>query len=172
MFYQRPKHQKSILTWARKNDIMVYERNAGPTLAGLLSKAAELGQRRSSLEPEIDLARATLMRLVEGWSLTLESPKASEETKLLAERMIREATETIARVVHAAARVRVLDQGAIQLSSVSWVVGEVTRIIDTQVREVDPETADKIVNEIGKIKLPTDGTLEKFTQRAADEAFL
>lgn len=150
----------------------IYHKNAGPTLTGLLAKAAEMGARRSSLDPEIDLARATLMRLVECWSIALEAPNATEETKLLAERMIRDATETIGRLVSSAARVRVLDQGAVQLSSVSWVVGEVTRIIDEKVRDVDPTRADEIVQAIGAIKLPVDGTLEKFTNRAADEAFL
>lgn len=163
---------KTLLTWSRKNDMALYARNGGPKLMALLSKAADMQAKRHSLDEELDLVRATLMRLVEAWSVALEAPEAKEETKLLAESMIRSAAETVSRIATSAAKIRVLDQGAIQLSSVSWVVGEVTKIIEQQIRETDPEKAEAIVNAIGNIKLPVDGTLEKFTNRAADEAFM
>lgn len=139
---------------------------------GLISKASELEQKRISLESEIDLVRATLIRVSEVWSLVLEA-KGSEEQLLFAERIIREAADCVARLVQAAARVRILDQGALQMTSVSWVVGEVTRAIDEVVREkCGDDVAEQLVSRIKKIKLPEDETLAKFIKQQSNEQFL
>lgn len=150
----------------------IYIRNAGPTILGLMSKAAELEGRRISLDNEIDLVRATLMRAVNVWNVALEHSD-NDEMKLHAEKIIREASEVVARIVHTAAKVRILDQGALQMTSVAWVVGEVCRHIDEGVREqLGDEAAEEIINKIRGIKLPEDGTLAKFVQNQANEQFL
>lgn len=150
----------------------VYTKNAGPTLMGLMAKAAEIAANGSPLEEEVALCRATLARAVEYWNVSLEAKGGSEGTRMQCEAIVREAAEMVSKLVSAAAKVKLLDQGAIQLSSVSWVVGEVTRAIEEVVRETQPELADALVKRLEQVKLPVDGTLEKFTRRASDEAFL
>ena len=164
---------KNLATWAQKHDMSIYMRNAGPTVMGLMSKAAELADKRVNLDAEIDLARATLMRAVEYWSLALEAgDRSSEETKMLAERLIKDGLDLVAKIVSAQAKIRLLDQGSLQLSSVSWVVGEVTRVIEEEVRGKSDDLADKVVRRIAAIKLPEDGNLAQFTLTASNEAFL
>ncbi len=166
---------KSLATWAGRNDLNVYARNAGPTLSGLLSKAAEMGTRRLSLDDEIDLARAMVMRACAYWNAALENKDSLENPEALTlqcERLVSDAVETVVSIVHQAAKIRMMDEGAVQLSSVGWVIGEVTKVIEDEVRSVAPDLADKITDKISKIQLPVDGTLDKFMQRAADEAFL
>ena len=151
----------------------VYLKNAGPTLSGLLSKAAELAHRRISLEEEVDLARSLVMRACEYWSLALDHQNASDELRMQCERVVRDAIDTVTKTVVAAAKVRLMDQGAIQLSSVQWVMAEVTKAIEEEIRDQSPEMADALVGRIGKIKLPEDGTLQKFLGSAvANEEFL
>ena len=173
---------KSISTWARRNDMAVYTRNAGPTLMGLMSRAEELTASRVDLNEEITLLRAVLISVVERWdsAMRVESrPGLSDDAKQMAaelraqcERMVAEGAEAVGRLVNTAAKTRLLDQGAMQLSSVSWVVAEITKAIEEEVRGKAPEMADALVGRIESIKLPVDGTLAKFVGRAADERFL
>lgn len=163
---------RTIVNWAGKHDMTIYTRNAGPTLAGLMCRASELAKTRTSLEQEIALARATLIRVVSAWDAVLDKPEAPEELKLHCESVIKDTVDLVAKLVHTDAKTRLLDEGAIQLSSVSYVTAEVTRAIEEIIRERDPDLADKLVERIGKIKLPEDGTVSKFINKARDEAFL
>lgn len=169
---------KNLYTWARRHDMAIYSENAGPTLMGLMSKAAELDQQRLNLNEEIDLARALVMRVTAMLGAAVEAqkdraPGSLDELVCVIQETVRNALKTVQDLVVSAAKVRVLDHGAIQLTSVAWVVGEVTRAIDEVVRmKCGDDVADRLVERIGKIKLPEDGTLEKFTMKAADEAFL
>lgn len=163
---------KTILNWASKHDMSVYAENAGPTLMGLLSRASELSKSRVSIEAEIAIVRATMARLVDMWAKVLDKADAPQELLLHCESVIRETADLIARLVNSDARTRVLDEGAIQLSSVSYVVGEVSRAIEETIREKNPDMADHLVARIGKIRLPEDGTVSKFINKARDEAFL
>lgn len=166
---------KSLATWATRNDLSIYLRNAGPTISGLMSKAAEMSGRRISLDDEIDVMRSLVMRAISYWNAALENKDAVSDPDALAlqcERLVQDSVDAVVRTVQAAAKVRLMDEGAIQLSSVSWVIGEVTKIIDQEIREQSPELAERIVEKIGEVKLPVDGTLDKFLKKAADEAFL
>jgi len=107
------------------------------------------------------------------WNATLEANgTCTEGTRLMAEKVVGEAVDTVVRTVREAAKVRALQEGAMQLSSVSWVVAKICEILDEEVRSVDPIAADRIVAKIGGIKLPVDGTLEKFTRQIEEEVFL
>lgn len=164
---------KSLATWARRNDVNVYTRNAGPTLTGLLSRAAQRSQQSIELDDEIDLARALVMRACSYWNAALEANGTTTEgTRLMAEQVVREAIDTVVKTVSQAAKVRALQEGAIQLSTVSWVVAKICEILDEEVRSVDPIAADRIVAKIGGIKLPVDGTLERYTRQIEEEVFL
>lgn len=163
--------RQNLATWAMKYGMAIYTKNAGPTLSALIAKAAEMDHKRTSLEDEIDLVRATLMRTVEMWSKALESGLAVDAL-ISIETLIRECSECVARLVVSQSKISLVTQGAIQLSSVSWVIGEVTRVIDSEIRGRDESVADKIVEKIRGIKLPVDGTLERFIQTVRDEAFL
>lgn len=173
---------KSLATWTRTRDLGIYTRNAGPTMLGLMSRAEELAADRTNLQEEISLLRAVLLSVVERWDSAMrvhDHSSASVEAKQIAdglrrqcESAIREGAEAVGRLVNMAAKTRLLDQGAMQLSSVSWVVAEVTRAIEEEIRDKNPEMAEALVSRIEKIKLPADGTLAKFTGRAADESFL
>lgn len=149
----------------------VYARNAGPTLMGLMATAAEASQREHDLTEEIKLVRATLARTVVLWNQALENTN-NEELKLRCEMLVRECAASVAQIVQASARARATDAGCIQLTSVSWVVGEVTRAVEEVVRDRDPEMAQALVDRIGRIKLPEDGDLRQFTRQQASEEFL
>ena len=173
---------KSIKTWSARNDMAVYTRNAGPTLMGLLSRAEELSASRVDLTEEIALLRAVLISTVERWDQAMRveaSDRVSEDARQVAaslrqqcERLVADGAEAVGRLVNMAAKTRLLDQGAMQISSISWVVAEVTKAIEEEVRDKNPEIADELVRRIENIKLPVDGTLAKFVARAADEKFL
>jgi hypothetical protein len=154
-----------------KNDMAIYTHNAGPTLSSLMSKAAAMDHKRTSLEEEIDLVRATLLRTVAMWNTALEN-NLSIDALLSTESLIRECSECVARLVTAQAKISLATQGAIQLSSVSWVIGEVTKVIDSEVRCRDEGVADKIVERIKEIKLPVDGVLRQFIAETRDEGFM
>jgi hypothetical protein len=163
---------RSLATWARRNDINVYVRNAGPTLRGLLERASEASSVSINLDDEVDLARALAMRACEYLSIAIDTPNASDETRMLAERTVREAIRTVVDTVSAAAKVKLLNEGAITLSSVGWVIAQIAKVIDDEVRVVDAEMADAIVKRIEEIKLPVDGAMEPFVKRLSDESFM
>jgi hypothetical protein len=163
--------RQNLATWAMKYGMAIYSKNAGPTLSALISKAAAMDHKRVSLDDEIDLVRSTLLRTVEMWSKALEGGLPVDNL-ISIEALIRECTECVARLVVSQSKISLVTQGAIQLSSVSWVIGEVTRVIDSEIRIRDEAVADKIVSKIKEIKLPVDGTLERFIQTVRDEAFL
>lgn len=170
--------RKNLFTWSQRHEMAIYSENAGPTLMGLMSKAAALDAKRLNLDEEIDLARALTMRLCAMLGAAVEAqkdraPGELDELVCVVQETVRTALKTVQDLVVSAAKVRILDHGAIQLTSVSWVVGEVTRAIDEVVRaRCGDEVADGLVARIGKIKLPEDGTLSKFVMKAADEAFM
>lgn len=137
-----------------------------------MSKVEETSDRRVGLADELDLARAVLVRTATYWNTTLEDSRASEESRLLCERLIRECTESVAKIVGIASRVRLMEEGSLQLRSVEWVVGKVCEVIETQIRAKNPELADKIVDSIKNIRLPQDGNLSKFMSQASQENFM
>jgi hypothetical protein len=172
---------KSVATWARKHDLAIYTRNAGPTLLGLMSRAEELAASKVDLSEEIALLRAVLISVVERWdaamrvsasTVSADAKRIAEGLQLQCESLIREGAEAVGRLVTTAAKTRLMDQGAMQLSSVSWVVAEVARAVEEEIRDKNPEMADALISRIEQIKLPADGTLAKFTGRAADESFM
>lgn len=168
---------KTLTTWARRNDLNVYVRNAGPTLSGLLAQAAQRSAAQVDLEDEVDLARAIAMRATMIWSACLDGIKedgtpVSDEAKMLSESAVRDSLDLVVKTVAAAAKVRLINEGAVQLSTLSWVVGEITRVLDEEVRSRDPYLADRVVQAIGAIKMPSDKTLLNFQTAVAEESFL
>lgn len=148
----------------------IYDTYAGPTLRGLLSKVAEMDGDRVTLEQEIDLARATLLRAVNYWSVALEAKTESAMAlQLDSEALIREGLDIVQKLVASEAKIRLIKKGAIELNTVQWMVGEISRIIQDKL----PDGASKdLIEAISRIELPVDGTLAKFTRTASDEAFL
>jgi hypothetical protein len=164
--------KKSILDWAAKHDMSIYATNAGPTMMGLITRAQEATRKsRSSAEDEIALARATLSRLATVWSSLLEAEN-HEEHKLTVEKLIREASALIVNMVGTDAKTRLVDAGAVNISTLSWLVAEVTRAIDEVIRDRQPELADELVARIEKIKVPDDSKLSSYTSKVRDESYL
>lgn len=170
--------QRSIETWARKNDVNVYIRNAGPTMQGLIYKAAELERRRMDLSSEIDLARAITMQCVGHLSAIMEKTKddpdaVSLATRILCEKLVREAIESVASLVATAARIKANEEGTISIKSMGWVIGEITRVIDEEVRASSPLLADKIADRIKTLPMPVDDEVRGTLQLASSsEEFL
>lgn len=169
---------KSLETWARKHDVNVYVKNAGPTMQGLLQKAAELDRRRLDLSSEIDLARAITMQCVSHLSAIVERTKddpdaVSLATRILCEKLVREAVESVASLVSTAARIKSNEEGTITLKAMGWVIGEITRVIEEEVRVASPVLADRITERIRTLPMPVDpevlGTLQI---ASASEEFL
>jgi len=140
---------------------------------GLIAKAEELGRRPSDMADEVAIVRAVLAHAVEHWNEALEMRgEKAVFAQAACEQLIRNCVKSVTEAIVASAKVRATDEGAVAISSVAWVMGEVTRAINEVVIEVNPELAEALVARIGKIKMPVDGTLEKFMRVASDEAFL
>jgi hypothetical protein len=147
--------------------------NVGPTLTGLISKAASLGASRFNLDDEIDLARSLTIRAVQYWNLALESgDKTTDDTRIQCERLVAATVENVVKTVAAAVKTKMLQDGALQLDSVEWVVAEMTKAIDEEIRTASPELADRLTKRIGEIKLPEDGKLSGLITAASSEEFL
>lgn len=150
----------------------VYLKNAGPTLMGLISKASDRVADRHNLDDEIDLARAVAIQATDMLTITLEAPQAKENHKLIAAKIVQDAIDHVTRTVTASAKIKLLEEGAVELKTVQWVVAEVARAIDETVRQVQPELAEQLIKRIANIKLPVDGKLEAFIGNTSDEQFL
>lgn len=131
-----------------------------------------MGARRHDLSDEVDLARSIAIRASATYGLAIDQQELSEEARLLAEHHLKEAIDLVVKTVHSASKVRIMEEGVVQLSTVDWVLAKVTEIIDRNVRDASPLVADRMVEEIGKIELPVDGALGKFMKTASQEAFL
>lgn len=132
-----------------------------------------------SLDSEIDLARVLVMRAVETFNLVADADiasdgkvVASQETKLAAERHLKQALETVVDIVHTAAKTKVLDEGTMQISTVNWIVSEIAIVLEAELRPFNPNMADRILEKIANIKLPKDANIGQYINRVKDEAFL
>ncbi len=155
-----------------KNDMNVYLRSAGPTLMGLISKATERTADRHNLDDEIDLARSLAIQATGMLNVVLDAPEAKENHKLVAAKIVQEAIDHVTKTVTASAKVKLIEEGAIEIKTVQWVIAEVARAIDETVRTVQPELAEQLVKRIANIKLPVDGKIEAFIGASSEEQFL
>lgn len=147
------------------DDPSVYTKFAGSTLAGLLSKASALANKRSDLSDEVDLVRSLTMRAVTVLGAVMDSPDAKEDSKGAASLLVDKAVHSVATIVEKQAKITALEEGTIRLSTVEWILAEITRAIDEELGE--GATTEKLVSRIKKIKIPTDGSLDSFMQNSA-----
>lgn len=159
--------------WAFRDDaVSIYNRNAGPTLMGLMSKAKAMGADRVSLNEEIDLARSLLIRATEMYSTALDDGKTPEELKLVIESHVRDGIDCVSDVVTKASKVRELNEAMMSGEVVSWIVAEVTQVIESKVRMVSDELADQVVAALQAIELPHGAGRMKVVKAAANEEFM
>ena len=153
------------------DDPSVYAKVAGNTLSGLISKASLMANKRTDLSDEIDVTRALSQRSVAILGALMDSETAKEDTKGAAATLVDNAIKTVATIVEKQAKITALEEGMIRLTSVEWILAQITQILHDSLGE--GVVLDKIVDKIKKIRVPMDDSLESFMENTArTEEFL
>lgn len=163
---------KNLDKWMMRNDPNIYLKNGGVTLSGILAKVAQAG--RTSLEDEIDLARALAIRSTALYGAALDAgDNIDEDTKTALSVLVEKSIDAVSRTATAHARIQAWEEGTIQLTSVQWILAEITKIIDQEIRTIDDSVADKVIERMKDIKVPNDKNVKSFLEFSGNrEEFL
>lgn len=135
-----------------------YSQNAGPRLRQVLEELRTAPpEERMSLADEIDLARMLTerhVRIFEATCVGEQSDKASDELKAAAIAGLRRALSHVSDMVTKAAKVRALHDGTVDAEGVDYIVAQVVKIVEDEIRDKDPSMADRVVARMEQIRLP------------------
>lgn len=132
-----------------------YSRRAGPTLKARLEELREANpSERHSLADEVDLARLIAERNVQIYEAAVLENKGSDELKAEASACLRAALNHVSDLVSKAAKVHAVSNSVIELEHIDYIIAQMTRAIEEEVAEYDRVLADRLIDRLGKIKLP------------------
>jgi hypothetical protein len=138
-----------------------------------MERVEGLGVDRHSLDYEIDLSRAILVRLTKIYDLALQSdtPEA-ESARVAIEGAIQDGLCSIAEMVSKSQKVREANGAAIASEAFAWVLSEVGRVLDEQLLTTDPALRARMLAALSLIQMPFGGGRAPIARTAADEKFL
>ena len=132
-----------------------YSRRAGPILKDRLEEMRQANpSERHSLADEVDLARLIAERNVQIYEAAVLEGKGSEELKAEASTALRSALNHVSDLVSKAAKVHAVSNSVIELEHIDYIVQQMTRAIEEEIAEQDRVLADRLIERLGKIKLP------------------
>jgi len=133
-----------------------YLRNAGPQLKAILETyAKESPDQKHSLDEEVDAARLLAEQAMIMYDVTVVQSKGSPEQQAFASDNLKASLLHVGDIVAKAARVRSQSQGVVDTEMLAYIVAQITDIIEQEVREKNSYLADKIVERLNGIALPT-----------------
>jgi len=138
-----------------------YRKNAGPKLKKVLEELAEeSSDDRIQLDDEIDLARAASTRAMRLWEMACidKAADTSDKVKVMATASLRTAVGHVAALCSQQAKITAASQATMDVEGAGWLVVQVTKAINDELREDYPSLADRLVKRLDSIQLPSSTT--------------
>lgn len=136
-----------------------YSRSVSPLLRQKLEELAAMSpEERYGINEEIDIARQLSMRALALFDAAHYPPDGKEvslETRITAQSALRSALNFVGELVLKGSRARALNESSVDADQLAYITDQVTIIIEEEIADVDRAMADRVVERIRGIKMPT-----------------